>query len=45
MSNEDKSQAQECLVIGVILKVRKTQHEAQFSTKLDGFLSFLPLEC
>jgi len=42
MSIEDKSQAQERLVITVIRKVRKTQHEAQFATKLDGFLSFLP---
>jgi hypothetical protein len=42
MSIEDKSQAQERLVIRVILKVRKTQHEAQFATKLDSFLSFLP---
>jgi hypothetical protein len=42
MSNEYKSQAQERLVIRVIRKVRETQHEAQFATKLDGFLSFIP---
>jgi hypothetical protein len=43
MSNEDESDAQERLVIRVIRsKVRKTQHDAQFATKLDGFLSFIP---
>jgi len=36
MVGEDKSQAQERLVIR-ICKVRKTQHEPQFATKLDGF--------